>query len=178
MRDVGVIRSADGPLMQWVQPTIFRALRRYGVLPVNVEDAAQDVMIVLIRRRSRLEALSWSDLRRYSYVVARGIAAKYRRAQRDPMKTATLTETAAEKHVMAHDRSQIVDLLDFLRVTAERFSPLVLEAFILAEIEGHTDVEVAAAQGVPLGTVKTRIRALRSKLRAVQNRGLGASLAR
>lgn len=80
-------------------------------------------------------------------------------ADGEPMEFADGRATAPEA---ALERKEDLEHLQRLLGTLE---PELREAIVLREIEGHSYEEIAAAQGIPLGTAKTRVHRARMELR-------------
>jgi DNA-directed RNA polymerase specialized sigma24 family protein len=101
----------------------------------------------------------------YARAVARGVAAnRWKRGpeQRESTFGLFAPEPASETR---QDPRECFDL----RRTLEQMralSPVAVEALVLTEVVGFTNEEAALRQGVPLGTLKTRLRSLRQRLRA------------
>lgn len=143
-------------------PTVLGWCTRLGGPSVADEDAAQDVMLVLVRR---LDAAP-DALLPWLYGVTRRVLADHRRRafvrRWLPGVIVELIDGAPrpDERVMrdeaAAELQRVIDGMPW----AQR------EVFVLADVEGHTDVEVAALVGAPLGTVKSRLRLARARLQA------------
>lgn len=138
---------------------VWRMLLHFGVPAAGVEDAVQDVFLVVHRR--------WEDLRGHEsarswlYGISRRVAADHRRKrERHERKVEALPRLGQtddlEREVA--DR-QLITALE--RALAE-LEPARREVFVLAEIEGMTTREVADALGANPNTVASRLRAARS----------------
>jgi RNA polymerase sigma-70 factor (ECF subfamily) len=137
---------------------LWRVLRRLGVPPAQVEDAAQEVLLVLARRLGDVAPpAEWA----FAYGTARRVARDARR------KAASRPEDADERavadasiagHAGASDDRRLLDaLLDTL-------SDEHREVIVLVELEGMTLAETAALLEVPQGTVASRVRRARAAL--------------
>src|SRR4029078_8518944 len=69
---------------------VWRSLRRLGVRPEELDDAAQDVFIVSLRRRS--EFRGQSSQRTWMFGIANNVAHEYRRKQRRAARAEPMTE--------------------------------------------------------------------------------------
>ncbi len=137
---------------------VWRCLRRMGVPEPGVDDAVQDVFVVVHRRLAAFDGVS---LRGWLFGVALNVAREHRRrAQRrghhEELREA-LEDPSADPHE-ALARSEALRLLDRLldALTEDRRA-----VFILVEYEGMSAPEVAAALGVNVNTVSSRLRAAR-----------------
>ena len=172
VRSVVALASHFPLLLQW--------LRTLHVPERDCQDVAQEVLIAALRRWAVLvtppgvsEAVG---RRRWLFGVTANKASEYRRhGERsrgrltDPLETAVRIPTgepSAEdlllRRAEADEAAAEVDL-DMLRAatTPERWT-----AFYAAEVEGLPLKTIAAAHGVPLGTIATRIRLAKEDLRA------------
>lgn len=148
---------------------VVRTLRRFGVDARDVEDVAQEVFVVAMRRTEPL-AEAWTP-RAYLWGVSRRLAADYRRLARHRTTLVEQVETSAPSH--RYEVTQIVHRA-LAALPEDRRDVLVL-----FEIEGWTLDEIALAVGIPSNTVSSRLRRARQEFEdAVVDleRGDGAAL--
>lgn len=138
---------------------VYQNLRRLGVPPAAVEDAAQEVFLVVLRRSDA----PITSIRGWLFGIARRIAWRQRRSAERQNR---LTQALAEE-----DRPA----LDGAGAVAEREAAALLErflgrldddkraVFLLAELEQMTAPEIARALGVKENTVYSRLRAARQE---------------
>lgn len=140
-----------------------RSLRLLGVSAEALEDAAQDVFGVVSRRLP--EFAGNASLKTWIFAIAQRVAANYRRARRrkqgalrplldEPPAATGSPEEHAEAMQAAARIQAFCDTLDESRRAL----------LILALFEDVPARELALALGVPLFTVYSRIRSLRSAL--------------
>jgi RNA polymerase sigma-70 factor (ECF subfamily) len=147
------VYAAYGPVVQ-------RALRQLGVDPAQIDDAAQDVFVVLHRRLAEYDARR--SLTNWLWGIAKGVASTYRRSARrrqrlhDALPGAAIVEPRTlEDHVAQRQATRV--LQDFLAsLDADKCA-----VFVLAEVEGCTGPEIAERLSVNLNTVYARLRAAR-----------------
>jgi len=137
-----------------------RALRSFGVDPAALDDAVQDVFVVLVRRARDFDARStWTN---WLWGIARRVARGYRRAEgrRERLHAVLPSESrgATLDDELARRRA-----LEFLDGFVASLPPALLDAFVLAEIDGFSAPEIAAQTGVNLNTVYARIRTVRRR---------------
>ena len=144
-----------------------RALRQLGVPPGSLDDAVQDVFVVLHRRID-----DWQrdrSLKNWLWGIARGVASGYRRSQRrrDRLQAALPSPDGPglpERGVARHQAGAILD--DFLgSLDADKCA-----VFVLSEIEGRRGPEIAEILDVNLNTVYARLRAARKRFEAAMDR--------
>ncbi len=153
---------------------VYRNLARLGVPPSAVEDAAQEVFVVVLRRGESAESM-----RGWIFGIVRRIAWRYRRgsARRVRLEHA-LTMTApppTDGPAAVAEREARVLLDGFL----ERLDEDKRAVFLLAELEQMTGPEIAKALCVKENTVYSRLRAARqafdrtfSRMRRAEHRAL------
>lgn len=141
-------------------PFVFRTMKHLGVPRDQIEDAVQDVFLVVLRRLSDFEGRS--TIRTWIYGIAIRVAGDHlkkakRRSRQEPLPL----HLAATRPTPLDDAAQA----ERVRILHEILSALSDEkraVFVLAEIEGLTVPEIAAALGVKLNTVYSRLRLARA----------------
>jgi RNA polymerase sigma-70 factor, ECF subfamily len=140
-------------------PSVWRFLRRLGVPACDVDDAAQEVLLVASRRLDTIAAGSErSFLLGTAFHVARrmNIARARHVGDSDEQLARLADETAGPEFLVS--QSQERALLD--AVLAKM--PVDLRVvFVLYEIEEQTMQEIAGTLGLPTGTVASRLRRAR-----------------
>jgi RNA polymerase sigma-70 factor (ECF subfamily) len=139
---------------------VWRCLRALGVATADLDDAAQEVFVILHRRLANLR--DPNDLRGWIYGVVRNIAANHKRGTRRKLASVN----ALERQPIPTSSTPLDNTLALEAATSlERFLHTLdsekREVFVLAEIEEWTIPEVAKVVGVPLNTAYTRLRAAR-----------------
>lgn len=144
-----------------------RALRHLGLPEAALDDATQDVFVVLVRRFADFDRSR--NLTNWLWGIARRVAADHRRAGTRrrrlhaeipaPPQPATPESTAAKQDALA-----AVDRF-LAALDADKCS-----VYWLAEIEGYTGPEIAARLGVNENTVYARLRAARKSVREAASR--------
>lgn len=150
----------------------WRVLARYGVHERELEDACQEVFLVVFRSLAQFQGRS--ALRTWIYGICRRVAAnaRARAANRHELLSDALPERAADPtaevdafEALAH--KQALSLLEDLlaRLPAEQ-----REVFVLYEIEELTMREVAETLGCSQNTAFSRLYAARRELEAALKR--------
>lgn len=144
---------------------VHRVLGRLGVPADLVDDALQDVFLVVHRRLPEFEGRS--SLRTWLFAIALRIARKYRaRAARRPDSLALPPVDGDASPEDVADRRRALALLDGLlaELPDER-----REVLVLCEVEKLSAPEAALVLGLKLNTVYSRLRLARQEFeRAVQ----------
>jgi RNA polymerase sigma-70 factor, ECF subfamily len=142
---------------------VWRTLRRFGVPPAAVDDATQDVFVVVHRRFGAWE--SGGSVRAWLHGVAKRVAAKHRRgSERHDRKIAALPVPARPRALdeQVGDRSRLERIAEAI----DGLSPERREVYVLADLEGLSAPEIAVALDCKLNTVYSRLRRARADLEA------------
>ncbi|MEM7157228.1 MAG: sigma-70 family RNA polymerase sigma factor [Myxococcota bacterium] len=152
------LRLAFDSLYHQHAPMVRGALRQLGVPASNLDDAVQDVFVVLHRRIDDYE--HGRSLTNWVWGIARGVASGYRRGERRRRRLhaelpSPELDTPADRGLARHQAGVILD--EFLgSLDADKCA-----VFMLADVEGHTGAEIAAKLDVNINTVYARLRAAR-----------------
>jgi RNA polymerase sigma-70 factor (ECF subfamily) len=141
---------------------VFRNLRRAGVSAAAIDDAVQDVFMVVLRRLPDYRL--GSSARSWLYAILAWIARNYRRQH---LRNADLDELPEDRpgddtgpFEHAARAADVRLLYRFLaRLSEERRN-----VFILADLEQMTAPEIAGVLGMNLNTVYSRLRVIRGEL--------------
>jgi RNA polymerase sigma-70 factor (ECF subfamily) len=142
---------------------VLRILRRLGVPDADLEDAAQDVFLVVHRKLPEFDARS--GLRGWLFGIASRVAlARRRRAHvRHEVPRADLSPLGPE--APASDAGGRIDARALLIHALEKLDVEKRAVFVLYELEGFAMAEVAAAVECPLQTAYSRLRLARDIVR-------------
>lgn len=140
---------------------VFRNLRRLGVADASVEDALQDVYLVVLRR---MEGFSGTHVKAWLFAILLRVAGNYRRSsrRRGPL------EPLHEEDLQA---SQPGPFEQLAREEARRVLHAFLDSlddnrravFVMAELEQLTAPEIARAMSANVNTVYSWLRAARGE---------------
>jgi RNA polymerase sigma-70 factor (ECF subfamily) len=141
---------------------LWRALVSLGVRPADVDDACQEVMLVVHRRLPEFDGRA---VRSWLYAICLRVASEYRRSARvrRELSVPELPEVEALGSPMqeAVTREVWLDLLAALETLDEDKRAV----FVLYEIEELSLREIAEATGCPLQTAYSRLQAARARVR-------------
>lgn len=143
---------------------VWSTLLRLGVPAASVDDACQDVFLIVFRRLGDFEGRS--QLRTWLFSIARRVAFRHRRgAQRsarkvqafaaEPLRVENLDDALEQRRAAMHVLHALDELDDDKRT-----------AVVLHIFEGMSGPKIAEALGLPLDTAYSRIKAGRRVLRA------------
>jgi len=142
-------------------PFVWRCLRGLGVPRGALDDAAQDVFLIVHRQlpgfRGDSSAQTWL------YGIARHVAANHqRRARRKQAPLEPLVSEPAHPDPGPHERAADAEAAAFVETFLVGLDDRKRDIFILAVLEQMTIPEVAAALSIPLNTAYPRLRAVRA----------------
>lgn len=142
---------------------VWRSLRRLGVAPSQLDDAAQDVFLVVHRRLA--DFVPRASIKTWLFGICLRVASDYRRRVRrtgglmffSSGQVSAPEEQGPFESALRAEASQLI--LDFLESLDERKRAI----FILMEMEQMSAAETARALGVNQRTVYSRIREARRR---------------
>ncbi len=149
--------------------SIWRLLRRLGVLSGQLDDATQEVFWVAARRLSDIEP---GSERPFLYGVALRVAAGELRRQRAAMPLVEIGQAPSmvddrptpEEQLVARQARQLLD--DVLN----RMPRDLRTVFVLFELEGIEVQQIAGLEAIPVGTASSRLRRAREEFSAITKR--------
>jgi RNA polymerase sigma-70 factor (ECF subfamily) len=160
---------------------VWRTIRRLGVPDSEVDDAVQDVFLVVHRKLDDFRPDA--PISHWLFRITARVARDHRRsrARKDPgrhglsstSELETIADTREQEAIDPVDRSAAAKLIRELLLELDEPKR---EVFILAELEQMTAPEIARIVQVPLNTVYSRLRAARREFEAaLALRNAGAS---
>ena len=142
---------------------VWRVLQRHGVPARDLEDACQEVFIVVFRRLGDFEGRS--SLRTWLYGIAVRVAIGIRR--RAYFRREVLSAAPCEAEVSgALDPSTHMEARALLTAALLALPRPKREVFVLYELEGMTMAEIATALNVPENTALYRLYGARKEVQA------------
>jgi RNA polymerase sigma-70 factor (ECF subfamily) len=154
---------------------VWRCLRALGVRDATLDDAVQDVFLVVQKKLAHFDGNV--QLSTWLYAVALRVARRYRAAAfeearrhaADASALSTDDSEDARTRTAALDGEHVVEhgeRLDLARRALERLDDAKREVFVLGHVEQMSAPEIAEAIGIPLNTVYSRLRAARLEFSA------------
>ena len=140
---------------------VFRNLRRLGVADASVEDALQDVYVVVLRR---MDEFSGAHVKAWLFAILLRVAGNYRRSSRrrgplEPLQEEQLRTAQPgpfEQAARQEARRMLHAFLDSLDENRRA-------VFVMAEFEQMTAPEIARAMSANINTVYSWLRAGRAE---------------
>jgi RNA polymerase sigma-70 factor (ECF subfamily) len=147
---------------------VWRSLRSLGVREHTLEDAVQDVFVVVHRRLAEFQHRS--TLRTWVFGIAMRVAHDHRRRESRKGGLAPLDFEVLDHAPSPDDHAAQTQALHEVAQVLETLDPEKRAVFLLAEVEQWTAPEIAEALGINLNTVYSRIRTARREFDAAYAR--------
>jgi RNA polymerase sigma-70 factor (ECF subfamily) len=145
---------------------VWRCLRSLGVPDAALDDAVQEVFLVVQRKLAAFDGAC--DTRTWLYAIVLRISRRYRaeaarHAQRFAAQEPGDDESLAPSSIAADLRIEVEknERLALAQRALAKLDDAKREVFVFACIEGMSAPEIASLVGVPLNTVYSRLRAAR-----------------
>ena len=150
---------------------VWRCLRALGVPDRGLDDAAQEVFIVVHRGLSGFRGDS--QLRTWLYGIVRHVAYKQARRVRRKDRAEPIDDQIRSPEPTPGQCAEEAQAAEFVQRFALGLPEKKRELFMLALVEQFSIPEVVEMTGVPLNTAYTRLRAVRAEFRAALLRHRG-----
>jgi RNA polymerase sigma-70 factor (ECF subfamily) len=143
---------------------VWRTLKSLGLREPALEDAIQDVFLVVHRRLGDFEARS--TVRTWIYGIAVRVARDHRRRERRKGGLEVLDFEPVDRAPGPHEHAAKSEALHELATVLEALDEGKREVFVLSDVQELTAPEIAEALGINLNTAYSRIRAARQEFKA------------
>jgi RNA polymerase sigma-70 factor, ECF subfamily len=140
---------------------VWRVARRFGLAAADADDATQQVLLIASRR---LEDLTSGKERAFLFRVAAHVATKSHRGRL--RRREEMSNDMDRNNAVDGDPEQLLDqrqAREQLDAILAAMSGDLRAAFVLFEIEGLGQRDIAEALGIPEGTVASRLRRAREQ---------------
>jgi RNA polymerase sigma-70 factor (ECF subfamily) len=167
------VGATDEPRLSFAQvyethfPFVWRSALRLGTPEANVPDVVQDAFVVAYRRLPEFE--SRSSVRTWLFAILINVVRAHRRmlAAKQPHvlkgEPSADIESVADRSDGPDERAEKAEAARFVNAVLESLDEDKRAVFVLAELEQMSAPEIAAALGVPLNTVYSRLRLARQE---------------
>ena len=165
--------SAAGPVVNRLSfeatyaehfPFIWNSLRGLGVHPTMLEDAAQDVFVVVHRRLP--EFREQDHLRTWLFAISRRVASDYRRRRR-PFEELSAAETVLDKRPSPHDITAHNEAVQLLERALERLDEHHRVVFVLMDVAELRANDVSEILSININTVYSRLNRARERFNEI-----------
>jgi RNA polymerase sigma-70 factor, ECF subfamily len=138
---------------------VWRCLGALGVPAASLDDATQEVFLVVHRRLG--EFRGDSNVRTWLYEIVRKVAANAKRSVRRKGQHAELVGDEPSHQPDPFERFESRESIAFIHAFLNALDDGKRDVFVLAVVEQMTIPEVAAILGLPLNTAYTRLRTVK-----------------
>jgi RNA polymerase sigma-70 factor (ECF subfamily) len=160
-------RAAFAALFEYFGPRIKAFMQRSGASEASAEELAQETMLTVWRKAALFDPAS-AGAAGWIFTIARNLRIDYhRREQRGGM-----IEASEVENEFQIDESPLPDLLlasaqdeNRIRSALSKLSEDQMRVVELSFFEEKAHAEIAQILGIPLGTVKSRLRLAMTRLR-------------
>lgn len=142
---------------------VWSSLQRLGIQAADLEDALQDVFVVVHRRLGTFDGSS--RLSTWLFGICLRVASQYRRKahRHREHRVVDLDGIAGEGNIAAPDATLLArEAAQRLERVLDALKPERRVVFVMFEIESIGCAEIAEQLGLPLGTVYSRLSAARA----------------
>jgi RNA polymerase sigma-70 factor, ECF subfamily len=150
---------------------VARWLRALGGPDADVEDLAQEVFMVV---RRKLDSFDGQNLPAWLYGIARRTLGDHRRRawfkNLFVRRSDVALDELAQQSPSPADQVEQREARRLFAALVGRLSERRRRAFVLFEVEGYTADEIAALEGIPSATVRTRLHHARKDFMALVKR--------
>jgi RNA polymerase sigma-70 factor (ECF subfamily) len=155
--------AALNALLTTIQPDVLRLCARFLANREDAEEACQDTLLAVANGIVRFEGRSSFRTWLYRLAANRAVSTGQRLSRHRAAAGGALPEDTADPRRTSVIASTRLDLLDALAALRPEFA----ESVALRDVAGLSYSEIAVLQGVPEGTVKSRIHEARRQLRGL-----------
>ena len=160
-------RAAFAALFQHFAPRVKAFIQRSGTSEANAEELAQETMLAVWRKAALFDPAS-SGAAGWIFTIARNLRIDYhRRESRGGMSEASdveiefqIDDSPQPDSILATSQSE-----DRVRSALTKLSDDQMRVVELSFFEEKAHTEIAQILGIPLGTVKSRLRLAMTRLR-------------
>jgi len=158
-------RAAYGRLFQYFAPRIVGFMERNGVSGTDAEEIAQDTMVT-VWRKAELYDPAQAAVSTWIFTIARNLRVDMaRRATRQRNGAAAMGEPEIELVESAETQTLAVERENKVREALTKLSREQATVLRLSFFSEKPHAEIARELGIPLGTVKSRVRLAMAKIR-------------
>ncbi len=155
-------REAYIALFRHFSPLLKAYIKRLGVMDAVVEEVLQDTLLSVWRKAGSYDA-SRAPAGAWIYTLARNQSIDWMRKQKYP--TYSLEDTHLDDQAEQHQGDQQY-LAERMAHALQSLPEAQAQVVYMSFYEGRSHAEIANRLGIPLGSVKSRMRLASEKLRA------------
>ena len=160
-------RAAFGALFQHFAPRIAAFLQRRGLAADAAEEIAQETMVIVWKKAAQFDETR-AAVSTWVFTIARNLRIDRARASARALSAFELFPDPVEDHEgSAEDAALAGEREERVRSALSVLSPEQSAVLRLSFFADKTHPEIASELGIPLGTVKSRIRLALAKIRSL-----------
>ncbi|MFD2261889.1 sigma-70 family RNA polymerase sigma factor [Lacibacterium aquatile] len=159
-------RDAFIALYGYYAPRLKSFMRKLGCGEAQAEDLAQEAMLRVWQRAAGFDPMK-SNVGTWIFTIARNLRVDLLRQERHPEFDPDDPILAPNGDVAADDAVALRQTSERVRQAIDRLPPQQSIVVNLSFFEDQPQSEIAARLGIPLGTVKSRLRLAMKSIRAV-----------
>jgi RNA polymerase sigma factor (sigma-70 family) len=168
-------RVAFAQLFDHFAPRLHAYLLRLRLDPIAADELTQDVMSILWQKAKLFDPAK-SSVATWLFRIARNRRIDLLRRERDEAPVDDRTLNIPDPSLSPDDSLNVAQRERMIRGALDVLPREQLELVRLAFFDGLTHSEIATMTGLPLGTVKSRLRLAFSRLRrALHDEGIGSA---
>jgi RNA polymerase sigma-70 factor (ECF subfamily) len=169
VRLIARAQAGDAAALEVVLGSLAPAVHRFGLRMCrhadDADDVVQDALLEIARRLPQFEGRS--SLSTWAFTIARTACARRRRGLKNqPTMSEEFAGDAVVDAPSPEDQVVRADLSERVDAALQHLSPEAREVLLLRDVEGLTAPEAAAAIGIEVGALKSRLHRARAALRA------------
>jgi RNA polymerase sigma-70 factor (ECF subfamily) len=143
---------------------VWNALRRLGLRSADLEDAAQEVFVVAMRRLSTLDLSR--PIRPWLFGVALKVVSDFKQLARHRREIGGTQVEGVDGAAGPEEAAQASQSRRIVQAALEELDLDSRAVVVMHDLRGHAMPEVAEALAIPLNTAYSRLRLARPKLAA------------
>jgi RNA polymerase sigma-70 factor (ECF subfamily) len=159
-------RSAFEALFLAFAPRLKTYLMLRGAAPDRAEDLAQETLLLVWRRAAHFDP-GRASLGAWMFTIARNMRIDALRREQSARNYALSLHEPVAHEATPHTASEAAQTQARLRQAVAELPPEQIEIVLLSYYEDKPQAEIAAQLGLPLGTVKSRLRLAVARLRGL-----------
>jgi RNA polymerase sigma-70 factor (ECF subfamily) len=163
---IGRDRTAFTVLFDYFAPRVKTYLIRAGITAAQADELAQETFLVVWRKADQFDATR-ATASTWIFAIARNLRIdRLRKDWRDVPSSDEISDAVDEADT-PHDKLAVAESVQRVREALSQLSDEQIRVIELSFFEERAHAEIARTLGIPLGTVKSRIRIAMKRLRSL-----------
>ena len=158
-------RAAFSLLFEYFAPRIKSYLLRFGMAGSAAEDLAQETLLTVWRKAAQFNPAK-AEVATWIFTIARNLRIDALRRERFPETDDGVLEALEDESRPADETVEDGEQAKRIRAALDSLPPEQAEVMTLSFFEDIAHNEIARRLGIPLGTVKSRLRLAMNRIRS------------